>query len=489
MLIALDHNGDRIQAFKGGLGRCQICGNDVRAYCGEINVHHWRHIDLSKCDFWKENETEWHREWKRFFPVDWQEVVVRKDGLIHRADVKTDKGLVIEFQNSSISSGEIKQREHFYENMIWLVNAKEFKGNFRLWSLVKAQLRYLEESYSSILSSIEYEMDSYEIKSKKRIILEIEDELSSNNYKIERINSAIKDILELKEDLKKTIKRIIKDNYGYFFREFKSDVKKELISFKKEIQGLQENIEDKNKLLHRIKSFEQCRIIGLENYQIVDYKHIKSKHYKACKLVNKENFNSLFPDVIDFNSESDFLRSARSKNHVLIVDFSLIKDRLEANKQELIVKLETNKKNFKKCKKELKLEVRKFLKKNLRTEKKSLKKINNINLGLQDRLCYEKNELERIKETERKENEKNYKEASIKEEEEKYQIMKKYKGLYGFNWKYRRKTWDFSKKPIFLDFGENIFYIKDELTLNKISHKEFINLIKTDDILRFCDKS
>ena len=128
MLIALDNNGNRIQAIKGGLGKCQLCGNEVRAYCGEINIHHWRHIDLEKCDFWKENETEWHRQWKEHFPIEWQEVVVKNDGQIHRADIKTDSGLVVEFQNSSISSGEVKQRERFYGDMIWFFTWINSKG-------------------------------------------------------------------------------------------------------------------------------------------------------------------------------------------------------------------------------------------------------------------------------------------------------------------------------------------------------------------------
>mgnify|MGYP000669292942 CR=1 FL=1 len=61
-----------------------------------------------ECDSWKENETEWHREWKGIFPIDWQEVIINKNDQIHRADIKTPNGLVVEFQNSSISSTDVK---------------------------------------------------------------------------------------------------------------------------------------------------------------------------------------------------------------------------------------------------------------------------------------------------------------------------------------------------------------------------------------------
>jgi len=53
------------------------------------------------CDNWWENETQWHRDWKNHFPVEWQEVVqIAEDGEKHIADVKTSEGWVVEFQHS-----------------------------------------------------------------------------------------------------------------------------------------------------------------------------------------------------------------------------------------------------------------------------------------------------------------------------------------------------------------------------------------------------
>ena len=325
MLIAIDNNGNRVQAFKGGLGKCQVCGNEVRAYCGEVNIHHWRHIDLEKCDFWKENETEWHRQWKEHFPIEWQEVVVKRDGQIHRADIKTNSNLVVEFQNSSISSGEVKQRERFYGNMIWLINAIEFKENFQLWSLVKYQLKSLEDNYLSYYYSYS-DSDSPEVEMQKELISDVKSKISSNNYEIDKINSNLKEIKELKGSLKKTTKQFINGHYRYFspMKDFKSDSKdlyKDLKNEHEKLVGLRRH---KKELLNKIESFEKCNINGLENFHIVEFKYINSKHYKACKLVKKENFNSLFPDIINFNSENDFERMARNQNYILIIDFSTI---------------------------------------------------------------------------------------------------------------------------------------------------------------------
>jgi hypothetical protein len=50
----------------------------------------------------------------------------------HRADIVGSDGIVIELQNSAISSAEIIERERFYGKMVWLVNGGSFLGNFRV---------------------------------------------------------------------------------------------------------------------------------------------------------------------------------------------------------------------------------------------------------------------------------------------------------------------------------------------------------------------
>lgn len=127
-------NNKKVEAFKGGKGNCLLCGKETLAKCGTKIVHHWAHKSLKNCDPWWENETEWHREWKNHFPIEWQEIIHydEKTGEKHIADVKTEKGLVIEFQNSPMSIEELNSREDFYKKMIWIVNGKSFKKNFHI---------------------------------------------------------------------------------------------------------------------------------------------------------------------------------------------------------------------------------------------------------------------------------------------------------------------------------------------------------------------
>lgn len=105
-------------------GTCAHCGAEMIAKCGRVKVWHWAHKTCEVCDPWWENETEWHRAWKNHFPAEWQEIshIDPISGERHIADVKTPHSLVVEFQNSPMSFEELSSREHFYGNMIWIVN-------------------------------------------------------------------------------------------------------------------------------------------------------------------------------------------------------------------------------------------------------------------------------------------------------------------------------------------------------------------------------
>lgn len=124
------NNGARIEASKGTRGICPCCGSELIARCGDIKIHHWAH--KSSCDPWWEPETEWHRSWKNKFPVDFQEVSFSdpNTGEKHFADIKTNHGVVIEFQHSHIDPNERSARENFYKEMIWVVDGTRLKRDY-----------------------------------------------------------------------------------------------------------------------------------------------------------------------------------------------------------------------------------------------------------------------------------------------------------------------------------------------------------------------
>ncbi len=127
----------RSEAFPGGHGICPLCGASVIAKCGSRVLHHWAHAQRQSCDPWWENETEWHRSWKNLFPEICREISHKaSNGEIHRADIKTPTGIIIEVQHSAMTDSERQSREVFYGNLIWVIDGRGFRDNFDIYHLL-----------------------------------------------------------------------------------------------------------------------------------------------------------------------------------------------------------------------------------------------------------------------------------------------------------------------------------------------------------------
>lgn len=124
-------DGTRREAFQGGRGKCPTCGSGMLSKCGSRVINHWAHEGRRDCDPWWENETNWHREWKKMFPEECREIShMAPDGEIHRADIRTPTGIYIEVQHSSMTDAERISRETFYKNLVWVIDGEPFRNNF-----------------------------------------------------------------------------------------------------------------------------------------------------------------------------------------------------------------------------------------------------------------------------------------------------------------------------------------------------------------------
>lgn len=130
-------DGNKVLPYPGAHGVCPMCGSKMIAKCGVRVMHHWAHFGRRNCDPWWENETKWHRSWKHLFPVEWLEVShIAPDGEVHRADIKTPKGIVVEVQHSAMSDAERLSREVFYQNLVWVIDGRTFEKNFDIYHLL-----------------------------------------------------------------------------------------------------------------------------------------------------------------------------------------------------------------------------------------------------------------------------------------------------------------------------------------------------------------
>jgi len=141
---------ERIEPKHGQVAICQCCETDLIPKCGQIKVHHWAHKSGFNCDHWWEHETEWHREWKNKFPIEWQEKIRfdKCNSEKHIADILIpSKELVIEFQKSPIEKIELESREKFYEKMIWVVYAEEISIKTLPIESILAEIKTLEYNF------------------------------------------------------------------------------------------------------------------------------------------------------------------------------------------------------------------------------------------------------------------------------------------------------------------------------------------------------
>lgn len=482
MLKALDENKNNIYPKKGGIGFCPNCGAVVKAYCGEIYTHHWRHLESQHCDDWGEAESDWHRAWKNNFPFDWQEVIIKENGEQHIADVRNSLGIVLELQNSSISSETIRIRERFYGYMIWLINANDFSDNFQIYSEVKAQLRYIESSYSYEEERLigEVEQDG-KVMGQKEKLAEKEWKLTKEESKSKRIGAIIEDLEQRKGNLDDSLNSLMESKF-YIWNshiEYKPKYKRNLEENDSKLKKLEEQRDGIIVKLEKLNSLKACTLRGFEQYKYINSSKLEPHYYQDCCLLDKSSDKSLFPEVIYFKSEWDFKQSANNpKCHLLLNPSSLIES---LNKE--MGGVESEMKDIKEANQNLmdqmKSDYFNYLQQQLELKKNEIKSIeasiNSIKSDIGNLVV----KVEQAKEEARIRNSNSIKALAKRKEKDQWNVKKKYKGLYGYHWKYRRKSWDYASAPIFLDFGQHIFKVVDENTLRKLSIEEFIATYKS----------
>ena len=138
---------------------CPHCGGKVILKNGLINIPHFAHVQKDCGYFDYKGMSKWHLDWQSHFPQAQREVIKKcqKTGEKHIADTVNARGTVIEFQNSSISLKEKLSRDSFYNEIIWVVNAEEFKDRIKLAKVEtplfrdnKSTLEYLQSPFGPV---------------------------------------------------------------------------------------------------------------------------------------------------------------------------------------------------------------------------------------------------------------------------------------------------------------------------------------------------
>lgn len=485
MTIGIDENGKRVSPFPDRKATCQICSGVVISKCGEIYDWHWAHRVDQNCDPWKEHETVWHRGWKNKFPFDWREVVItNEDGECHYADVRTDTGMVIEFQNSSISPSTIRIREEFYGDMVWVINAKSFKDNLVMASVVTQKLRPLKLEESDPYVFIEVEYDEKTKALQKQItdwgqkIKPIDEEIHRCQRKIESLSTHVNDIDNLTTHV---INLFYRDEYlPSDLREITSGVDRviedKIRKLRSEITSATEKIKEDERRLETLRALEDIDINNV-TFKKIPFHWLTKENYHKARMVSSESIGSLFLNFETISSELAFDRLKHTNaryifcyelsQHIATIAASVVsaKDSLkvleaytasvrEAIKESLIARLQ-----------ELLSDLDSKMKKNMDESEDMVVEKSKLETRLGTMQMRMAEEIP------------NAKKVRLKEiQEEKYAVMKKYKGLYDFiTWKHERKSWQVANERIFFDTGDGFLLRKlSNDRLLKISFEDFL---------------
>jgi len=473
MQFALNENNQRIKPkYSGQIAYCQLCNGKVIGKCGEIYTWHWQHVKDRNCDPWQEHETEWHRNWKFKFPEAWREVIIEENNEKHIADVKTGHGTVIEFQNSPISSETIRTREDFYEDMIWIVNASEFRSNFVIASAVNTGLRNLERTLIA-------EQDRLEKQSTEELT-EIREYIQNKQKKLSGLNNKLehrKNLLEATHNIENTfndfaastIQNWLDGNLVWndaktdITRKIKDELKDELRNLNTKIQETNRDIQSCESKTNEINRIETCEVEGV-GFKVVDYKKISAKDYCKVRAISKASLATIFPfqGVIVFKNEWEFQKlAAAHASYIFLYDPTDVINDLTKKIEQSKTSLQLYQASIKNLKIEITNQLHDSMLSVMQEYEEEIKiitdQIESLSAHITRSADYEN--------TTKKELDQEFAESKITFENKKFTILREKKGLYSCNWKHERKSWREATCPLYFDIGEDYLFQRLENNL------------------------
>lgn len=485
MRFALNDNGLRIQpSYSGQKATCPLCEGMLIGKCGDIYVWHWQHHRDRECDPWKEHETEWHQMWKKEFPEAWQEVIIEHEGEKHIADIKTDSGTVIEFQNSPISTSTIEIREDFYINMIWVVNAKQFKNNFKITSVVSSSLRGIEQQAYHDLKSLQ---NSY-AEDLKAIGERIRKNERIANSRFESIKNKASTLEKLKEVLnnRELFANSVLDKWciGEMYWNYETnditgkinlDLREKIEKTTKDIKRFQYEIESNEKDLFGILNLEDYQIDG-KLYKIAQYEQIPSTSFKRVIAILKKSKGELFPETTEFKTELEFHNFVFRKNQFdFAVDPSNAITSCNQKIEELKMSVEKSFSSLSLLRMEISEQLIQELKTKIQETKIEIDKLNDDwdqLIGENSLLVEQQARLFALAD---KDLSNSQQEIEKRKNEKRFEVMREKKGLYNFDWKHERKSWKSAFSPVYFDIGESyLFEMVEDGLFKKVEIVDFL---------------
>ncbi|NOT73438.1 MAG: hypothetical protein HOP08_00820 [Cyclobacteriaceae bacterium] len=369
--------------------------------------------------------------------------------------------------------------------MLWVINAKSFKQNLILASVVTRRLRpiKLDELDPWVPAEKEYEDKIMalreEIKEFDRKMTPVDDLIRQNQRKVDILQKQRNDIESLADSI---LDNLYRDAYlTSDLREITStidpSIETKIRGLQKEKRALSEKIESDEKKLKVWSDLEDMDIDHMP-FKKIPFNWLTKENYQKARILSKATAESLFQNFEKISSDLAFDRLKHT--HVNYIVFYDLNENMEALKHSLDT-----------------------LRRSLTALESYIPTVrNSIKASLQGRLSdliidYEARVTRGIDESENfvvakskvnvqlgmlemkmEEEIPNAKKERLKEiTQEKFSVMREYKGMYDFSWKHERKSWQAANERIFFDTGDGYLFRKlNDHQLLKVSFQEFLQV-------------
>ncbi len=479
----------RVKAFPKGRARCEVCDSEVIAKCGVYYADHWAHKARRECDLWWETETEWHRQWKEKFPENWREIVIKRNDIMHRADVLTDKEVVIEFQNSPISLQELQAREAFYKRMLWVVNAESFKDRFRIISKVESETKKIDRDIEMATSRYDYEL-RMEIKKGLVDLNDLELEIENLEERVQSVKYVLESHRAFVSNKKQICDRFSEFlDYGVPYRlhdprliNFKQWLKRqndtELVNFWETETKLVMQRNDWRKYENQFSHLDNCKLNGIafkfltdamaneigqysDRLFVIDKKLVSKKPHPVRKIQGMEDLEN----ILSIKDNFHFL--LKYEDEKSLIDSNILK--IEGEIEALTPKREQMKRLL-----ESKLDT--WSEKTIR----ELEPLKSERVGILEeaktRYISLKNKVKdldsnRLKNLQEFKNEKELELIALRQS-----IQSQNQNCYVLNWGNQRRVWLDAHSVVLFDVGEDyLFKLTSKTEVKKINVKSFLS--------------
>jgi hypothetical protein len=132
-------------------------GHDVVGKKGEKVIWHYAHTKGQECKAAREMGP-WHKWWQDRVEPDCLEIRMKRNGVLHIADMQNGDDTVVEFQKSVVKPEIIREREEFYGDMIWVFCCTELvskvvaqRGRFMKLKITQGSRYFLEARKKTFL--------------------------------------------------------------------------------------------------------------------------------------------------------------------------------------------------------------------------------------------------------------------------------------------------------------------------------------------------